>query len=368
MTHIHVRSDVLAMPDVAYGLVDAAEVAARQGIAVERVVKLDANENMYGPSPRVVAALAERQAWQNYPDISYGSLQRGLAAYAGADAEQIVAGNGCDEILQLVTMACMIPGEEAIDNAPSFSVYDWVVRIQGGRTVAVARRRDEGYALDTAAVLRAINAKTRLIFICNPNNPTGGLTPQKDIEAILDTGIMVAVDETYYEFSGVTTLPLQERYPNLMIMRSLSKWAALAGLRIGYGIFHPDMARQLHKIRMPFNVNRAGYVAALASLEDKDYLLANVAKIVAERERLLGQLRSLPFLGCYPSQGNYILCDVTGVSARVLCDEIEREGVLVRAYQNAYVPNAVRVSVGKPEHSQAVIAALHGAGRRLKLL
>jgi histidinol-phosphate aminotransferase len=367
MTNPHIRPDVLSMPDVAYGLVDLADVAARHGIPVERIVKLDANENVYGPSPKTLAALASPEAWQFYPDISYRALHEGLAAYTGASAAQIVAGNGCDEIIQLIVQVFLRPGEQAIDNAPSFSVYDWAVRIQGAQTVVVPRLRTAGYALDVDGVLRAITPTTRLVFICNPNNPTGGLTPPADIEMILDSGVIVALDETYYEFCGVTHLPLQQKYPNLIIMRSFSKWAALAGLRVGYGVFHPDLARQVHKIRMPFNVNRAGYVAAVASLADKDYLWANVAKIVAERDRLFALLQAIPFLSCYPSHGNYILCDVIGGSALALRDEVEREGVLLRSYVGKLLPNAVRVSVGKPEHSDAAIAALLNAGRRLKL-
>jgi histidinol-phosphate aminotransferase len=365
--HTHIRPDILAMPEVAYGLVDPDEVAERQGMPAERIIKLDANENVYGPSPKVFAALAETRSWHIYPDLTHQALNRALAAYAGVDEQQIVATNGCDELILLLAQILITPGDEAIDNLPTFSVYDWVLRIQDGKVVVVPRRREDDYALDTAGVLSAVTERTRLIFICNPNNPTGGLTPQQDIVSILETGVVVAVDETYHEFSGVTMLPLMARYPNLIILRSLSKWAALASLRVGYGICHPDVARQMHKIRMPFNVNKAGYIAALASLADKDYLMANVAKIITEREHLLNGLRRISFLHCYPSQGNFILCDVAGVPARVLRDEVEREGVLVRAYQSSHLPNAVRVSVGKPEHTEAAIAALRSAGRRLNL-
>ena len=137
MPRSHIRPDILAMPDVAYGLIDPEDVAARHGLPLERIVKLDANENVYGPSPKALAALGGRD-WEYYPDISYRALYEGLAAYTGADPEQIVTGNGCDEIIQLIVQICLKPGEQAIDNAPSFSVYDWAVRIQGAETVTVA--------------------------------------------------------------------------------------------------------------------------------------------------------------------------------------------------------------------------------------
>lgn len=184
---------------------------------------------------------------------------------------------------------------------------------------------------------------------------------------MLDTGVVVAVDETYYEFSGVTMLPLLQRYENLVIMRSLSKWAALAGLRVGYGIFHPEVARQMRKLRGPFNVNKAGYVAALASLDDRDYLLGNVTRIVQERGCLMNRLSQFSFLQCYPSHGNFILCDVNGVAAQTLRNELEKEGVLARVYHSRYLPNTIRFSVGKPEHTEAAVTALAKVAQRLKL-
>ncbi len=234
--------------------------------------------------------------------------------------------------------------------------------------MVVPRRREEQYALDVPTILRAVSDRTRLIFVCNPNNPTGGLTPQRDLEALLETGAVVAVDETYQEFAGVNARLLLDRHENLAILRSLSKWSGLAGLRVGYGLFHPELARQIRKLRMPFNVNLAGYVAALASLEDVAYLQANVAKIVEERERLFDRLQAIPFLRPYPSHTNFILCDVQGIPAGQLRDEMERDGVLVRVYQGPYLPNAIRISLGKPEHTEAVVAALRKGGQRLNRL
>jgi histidinol-phosphate aminotransferase len=364
----HIRPDVLAMPDASVAFATAEQVAARQGLPVERILKLDANENMYGPSPKVLTALRECAAWNVYPDISHQPLDQALASYAGVQPEQIVVTSGCDELILMLAQLLIRPGTEMIDCVPSFGVYAKAVRIQGGDIVAVPRLSESNYALDVATVLRAISERTRLIFVCNPNNQTGGLTSERDIAALLETGVMVAIDETYYEFAGVTMLPLLARYDNLVIMRSLSKWAGLAGLRIGYGIFAPDVARQMRKLRMPFNVNLAGYIAALASVEDKDYLLANVARIVSERERLYRALARMPFLHRYPSHGNFILCTVSGVPARVLRNEVEREGVLLRVYDGPYLANGIRFSIGRPEHTEAAIAALHVAGRRLNLV
>jgi len=343
------------------------KVAARHGLPVERIVKLDGNENLYGPSPQTLAVLRSGAPWHLYPDAMHESLRQSLADYSGVDPANIVVTSGGDELIFLVAQLLLDPGDQVINAPPTFSVYDDAVRMQRGEIIVVPRRREDGYALDTAAVLRAVGSKTKCIFVCNPNNPTGGLTPPGEIMRLLETGVMVMLDEAYTEFSGVTMAPLVRQHENLIILRTMSKWAALAGLRVGYGIMAASVADQMWKIKMAFNVNSAGYIAALASLADRAYLLANVARIVAERDRLLARLHGIPFLRPYPSHGNYILCDVLGADARRVRDELEREGVLVRLFQGPYLPNAIRITVGKDEHTGAVIAALHTVGQRLGL-
>jgi histidinol-phosphate aminotransferase len=368
MTLKHIRPSILAMPDPVVTLPTLEDVAARHGLTTDAIIKLDANENLYGPSPKAVAAVAAAPAWNAYPDVAQQTLTRALADYAGVRPEQIVVASGCDELIAWLPQLLVSPGDEVINIPPSFYVYEWATAMQGGKVVSVPRLAERGYAVDMPAVLNAITERTRLVFLCNPNNPTGDLTVQEDIEALLRSGVTVAVDETYHEFCGVTMLPLLERYENLIVMRSMSKWAGLAGLRVGYGIMQPQVARQMQKLRMPFNVNRAGYIAAIASIEDRAYLLANAGRVASERERLFARLQQVPFLRPYPSCGNFILCAVSGAAAGTLRDEMEHEGVLVRVYTNSYLPNAIRISVGKPEHSEAAVTALHVAGRRLKLL
>ncbi len=361
-----IRPDILAMPAAVAPFSPPDEVAARQGLPLQRIVKLDGNENLYGPSPQTLAALRSEASWHLYPDAMHESLRHALASYSGVGPENIVVTSGGDELILLVAQLLLEPGDQVINTPPTFSVYEDAVRMQHGEIIVVPRRREDGYDLDTAAILSAVGGKTKGIFVCNPNNPTGGLTPPDDILRLLDTGVMVMLDEAYTEFSGVTMAPLIRQRENLIILRTMSKWAALAGLRVGYGIMAASVADQMRKIKMAFNVNLAGYIAALASLSDRAYLLANVARMVAERERLFARLQKIPFLRPYPSHGNYILCDVLGADARRLRDELEREGVLVRLFQNRHLPNAIRITVGKAEHSEAVIAALGTVGQRLR--
>jgi histidinol-phosphate aminotransferase len=212
------------------------------------------------------------------------------------------------------------------------------------------------------AVKAAISEKTKVIFLANPNNPTGNITPQEDILEIVGTGLPVVVDEAYCEFSGETIVPLVGQYENLMVLRSFSKFAGLAGLRIGYGIFPPRIADYLMAIKIPYSVNVAARVALRESLEDIDYVMGRVEAILAERERLFAELEKLKFLKPYPSRANFILCAVTNGKASELCQKLQNKGILVRYFDTPLLRNCIRISVGKPEHTDALIKALKEVG------
>jgi len=232
-----------------------------------------------------------------------------------------------------------------------------------GNLVEVAR--DENFAVRVEAVKAAINKRTKIIAVVNPNSPTGTLTPQKDILEIIDSGLPVLVDEAYYEFSGETVAPLVSRYSNLMVLRTFSKWAGLAGLRVGYGIFPPKIAEYLLRIKQPYNVNMAAQLAVQESLKDLDYLMDKVKAIVAERERLFAELDKLEWLKPFPSRANFILCLVLNGKARELQQELQNRGILVRYFDQPLLRNYIRISVGKPEHTEALIKALKEIGREL---
>jgi histidinol-phosphate aminotransferase len=192
----------------------------------------------------------------------------------------------------------------------------------------------------------------------SPNNPDGGVASTEDLLQLLDLPLIVVVDEAYAEFSGTSAIDLVPEYPNLIVLRTFSKWAGLAGLRIGYGVFPLDIIRHLWKIKQPYNVNVAAQAAALASLQDLDYLRGNVQRIVAERERLFDEVVKLDFLRPYPSQANFILCRVLGKNARQLKLSLEGEGILVRYFNKPGLSDCIRISVGTPEHTDALLTAL----------
>lgn len=332
-------------------------------VAVEDIIKLDANENLYGCSPRVNQALATYPYLNIYPDAEQTELRKQLQGYTGVDAKHIVASNGSDQLIDLILRVFIGPGDEVINCVPTFAMFGFSTELCGGTLVEVLR--DEDFAVNVNAVKAAISKKTKMILLATPNNPTGTIIPQPDILEIVDTGVPVLVDEAYVEFSGETVSQLVSQYKNLMVLRTFSKWAGLAGLRIGYGIFPPEIAGWLLKIKPPYNVNVAALVAVQESLKDIDYLLGRVKAIVAERERLFAELDKLKFLKPFPSQANFIFCSVLNGKASEIQQKLERKGILVRYFDLPLLRNAIRIGVGKPEHTDALIKALHQIGKEM---
>ncbi len=325
-------------------------------VPVENVIKLDANENPYGCSPRVNQALAAYPYLNIYPDDGQTRLRKSLERYTGVDAKHIIAGGGSNQLIDLVSRLFISKDDEVINCVPTFGIYLFSTELCGGTLVEVPR--DKNFAVDVSAVKAAVSKKTKIIFLANPNSPTGTIIPQQDILEILDIGVPVVVDEAYYEFSGQTVAPLVSQYENLMVLRTFSKWAGLAGLRVGYGLFPPKIADYLLRIKMPYNVNVAALVAVEESLKDADYLMSTVKTIIDERGRLFGELEKLKWLKPVPSQGNFILCAVLKGEAKEFRQKLQDKGILVRYFDQPLLRNYIRVSVGKPEHTDALIKAL----------
>ena len=322
----------------------------------KRVIKLDANENNYGASPRVAGALGSFNGYHIYPDALQAEIRRALADYTGVPASHIVAGSGSDQLIDLLVRLFCAPGEEIINLPPTFAMFKFYGDLQGVKVVSVAR--DENYQIDVAGIKKVVSDRTKLIFIANPNNPTGTLIPEKAISEVLELGLPTVVDEAYFEFTGRTFAPQVGRVPNLMVLRTFSKWAGLAGLRVGYGLFPCRVADYLHAVRDPYNVNAAALVAARESLRHAASLQSKVALIVAERERLYGELTKFGWLKPYPSQANFILCRVLRGEARALQAALEERSILVRYFNSPGLENCLRFSVGLPEEDDILLKAL----------
>jgi histidinol-phosphate aminotransferase len=351
------RPDLLAMEG--YEPIEPIDVLAEAlGIPPERVVKLDGNENPYGPSPRALAALADARSYHIYPDPLQRKVRRALGAYLGVDEELIVAGAGSDELIDLVLRATLSPGDGVVNCVPTFGMYSFSTSVCGGRVFDVPRRED--FTLDLPGIEEAVTQGARVIFIASPNNPTGNAVGLREVEALLDLGLLVVVDEAYVEFGGdslASQVPEQER---LVVLRTFSKWAGLAGLRAGYGVFPPALASLLLTIKSPYNLNVAAQVAVLASLEDLGVLRDRVAALVKERDRLYEELGRVPFLRPYSSQGNFLLCRVEGLEARWVRDRLAERGIFVRYFDTPLLRGHLRISVGLPEHTDSLLRALGG--------
>ncbi len=325
-------------------------------VPVESVIKLDANENPYGCSPRVNQALAAYPELNIYPDAGQAELRKWLAEYTGVDAGRIVAGSGSGDLIDLTLRLLVEPGDEVLVSVPTFTMFPFSTRMYGGMLVEVPRNKD--FTVSVRAVKEAITEKTKLIMLDNPNNPTGSLAPRADIEEIIETGLPVMVDEAYVEFAGETVAALAGRYDNLIVMRTFSKWAGLAGLRVGYGIFPAKIARYLMTIKLPYNVNAAAVVAVRESLRDIDYLMGNVRALITERDRMFAELKKFSILVPFPSRANFILCLVRDGLAVELHRRLKEKGIMVRYFSTPQLCDYIRISVGKPEHTDALTGAL----------
>ncbi len=333
----------------------AARLARRLGIPVEQVVKLDANENPYGPTPRLAAALAAVR-YEEYIDPLQEELRDVLAPYVGVSADSLMLGNGSDELIDLLMLAYLDPEDELLTFAPTFGMYAFGADKFAAWPVEV--ERDERFDIPLEAALEAVGPRTRMIIVTAPNNPTGNQVSEDVVQELLETGRLLVLDEAYAEFAGRSLASWVERYDNLVVLRTFSKWAALAGIRIGYGVLPPAVARTLWKLKGPFNVNVAAEAAVKVTLEDRDYLLANVQKLVQERERLTLALAEVPYLRPYPSAANFVLSDVVGRDAAEVKQLLADRGILVRYYRTPRLSNCIRVTVGLPEQSDRLLNAL----------
>ena len=340
-------------------------LAARLGRRPEDIIKLDANENPYGPSPKVQAALANLQYTHIYPDPGSDALRAKLADFTGVPAENLLAGAGADELLDLIMRLFLQPGDAILNCPPTFGMYPFDAALHGADVVSVARRA--GFSLDVDAIAQAVYAhRPKLLFITSPNNPDGGWVSDADLERLLALPAVVVLDEAYVEFAGIDGVPGMARsrirqvmkHENLIVLRTFSKLAALAGLRMGYGAFPRALMPHLWKIKQPYNVSIAASTAAMAALDDLDWLTDKVERIVAERARFFDMLASIPYLQPYPSQSNFILCKVVGRDARALKLALEGQGILVRYYSSAGLSDHIRITVGRPEQVDRVIEVL----------
>jgi histidinol-phosphate aminotransferase len=354
-----IRRHLIEMPG--YEPVEPIDVMARRlGLAEDQIVKLDGNENLYGPSPRVAKALAEYGYYNIYPDPAQHRVREAIGRYVGVEPQRVMLGSGSDELLDFCAQLFLSPGDAVVNAPPTFGMYDFLGRVHGARLIEVRRRED--FEIDLPALEAALSDGAKLLFLASPNNPTGNSLSRGQLEALLSHHVAVVVDEAYAEFAGKSVVEMAGVYDNLIVVRTFSKWAGLAGLRVGYAVFPKPLIDVIWKVKVPYNVSVASEQAVLASLDDVDALRHNVALIVAERERLSRELAAVRWLRPYPSRANFVLCEVNGLAARDVRDRLRAKGIMVRYFDSPGLRNCLRISVGKPEHTDRLVGALQEIG------
>jgi histidinol-phosphate aminotransferase len=341
------------------------EVARELGLEAKAVIKLASNENPLGPSPAALAAMEKAlQSLHLYPDGNAFYLKQKLADTLSVEPRNLILGNGSNEIIEFVGHAFMSPGTEVVVSQYCFAVYPIVTRLFAAKLVVVPA---VNYGHDIRAMLEAITPQTRVMFVANPNNPTGTLARREDIVTLINEvpgHVLLVMDEAYIEFlnDAVDLLPFVQRglKPNLLLMRTFSKIYGLAGLRLGYGIGHPDLVAALEKVRQPFNINSLVQAGAMAALEDIEHVKRTRANNFDGMRFLEHGLRQLdvPFI---PSAANFVVAQV-GDGQRIF-EELQRHGVITRPMGGYQLPEFIRISVGTPEENRRCLAALKDALR-----
>lgn len=340
-------------------------------LGLDDIIKLASNENPLGPSPRALEAM--RQALDEvalYPDGNAFALKQALAEFHAIEADRITVGTGSDHILELIARAFLGPDRSTVFARHAFAIYAIVSQAAGAELrIADAHAPDhphQPYGHDVDALLAAVNGSTRVVFVANPNNPTGTYLMQAEIERLLagmPRNTVVVIDEAYFDYAAPyaadypDTRKLLERYPNLILLRTFSKAYGLAGVRIGYALASTAMTDCLNRVRLSFNPSSLGQAAAVAALADREHVRRTVELNHVELQTQDAALRDLG-LGVIPSVCNFVTADM-GRPGRELFQQLLREGVIVRPLDGYGLANHLRISVGLPEHNRRLIQALH---------
>jgi histidinol-phosphate aminotransferase len=339
------------------------EVARELGLPADDIIKLASNENPLGPSRKALAAMRQALGHVNlYPDGNAYYLKEKLATKLGVTPAHLILGNGSNEVIEFVGHALVSAGAEVVVSQYCFAVYPIITALLGGKLVVVPAK---AYGHDLDAMLASITPNTRVVFVANPNNPTGTAVRAEDLArfvAAVPENVVLALDEAYIEFLDNPLDLLPEiragRKPNLLLMRTFSKIYGLAGLRLGYGIGHPDLIAEFEKVRQPFNINAVAQAGALAALDDTAHaektrrINSRGLKFYARACRKLG-------LEVLPSSANFILVRVG--DGHGVFDRMQRLGVIVRPMGGYQLPEWIRISIGTPKDNKRCLAALQSA-------
>lgn len=328
------------------------------------VVRLDWNESPYPLTPRAEAALTYFEQGNRYPDFRQSPLRHALANYVGFNPERIVPGAGLDDVFATLATLFIEHGDEVIIADPTFGVYRSLFSLRGAEIINVPLGPAPDFALNVDGIIDAVTNKTKLVILCNPNNPTGHLIPRDAIEKIVDNvPCPVTIDEAYAEFSGAHHLDLVDSRENVIVLRTLSKFVGLAGFRVGYGIFPEALIPYLARVTPAFcNISALSSEIAIASLNDLDVLEMQRDQVIAERTRVIAALDAMPHVVPYPSSTNFILFRLPVPDSTVVLDALAKRDVFVRRYGASGwgLEDCLRVSIGLPEENDIFLGELAG--------
>jgi histidinol-phosphate aminotransferase len=318
-------------------------------------IKLNTNENPYPPSPRVLASLRENanEDLRLYPDPMANRLRDKAAAVYGLTREHVLAGNGSDDLLAMIIRTCVGPGDRVAYPHPTYSLYDTLVAIGGGKAVRLPF--DADFELPEALG----EARAKVTFVCNPNSPSGTSVPASRLSRLArEVAGLLVVDEAYVDFARETALDLVRELSNVVVLRTFSKSFSLAGMRIGLAFGSPELIAEIVKVKDSYNLTRPSIAAAVAALEDCDWMLANVERIRRTRTRLSVALTGLGFT-VPPSEANFVLARRPSRDLRPLYEELKQRNILVRHFATPELYDALRITVGTDAEVDALLAALH---------
>jgi histidinol-phosphate aminotransferase len=335
------------------------EIAEKTGLRLEQVVRLDTNTSPYTPiqALREVAKKVTRAPINEYPDTSYLALREGLSRYTGMSVERFVITNGADEGLDIVSKTLLEAGDEVIVPTPSYSMFRVATELMGAKLRSIARRED--FSVDAEKTMEAINRRTKLIFLCNPNNPTANSTPLSTVEELAKTGVAVAIDEAYFEFSGKSSIELTDRYDNIIVCRTFSKAFSMAGVRVGYLVAKEESVEKLNLVRPPNSLTVISLMLAEAALRHTGEMKRNVNAVVRERRRLGEALAEIHGLHPFPSETNFILFRVSGMKPSRLHASLMKRGFVLRDLSRVRgIEGCLRSTVSTPQTNDAFLGAL----------
>jgi histidinol-phosphate aminotransferase len=338
------------------------EIAKKVGLRTSQIVRLDTNTSPFVPKAELKMLSKEAQGLEvnQYPDTTYLELRKGLSRYCGLDVDRFVVTNGADEGLDIISKTLLDNGDEVVIPAPTYSMFRIVSEVMGAK-VRYIRRRSADYAITPEEVLSAVTRSTKVIFLCNPNSPTGNPMAVGDVERIVSgTRATVAVDEAYYEFWGESSIPLTEKYDNLVVCRTFSKAFSMAGVRVGYLVADRGAVDKLNLVRPPNSLSVISLRLAEAAIANLAEMRRNVVAIKGERERVLAEIGRLG-LWPYPSVTNFILFRVPGgiPGAKRLHSSLMKRGLVIRSYSDASgIGDCLRLTIGTRDSNDRFLTAL----------